>query len=318
MSSLHLGILMDPIDHIKPFKDSTLAMMLAARRRGWELHYMEGRDLRLEAGRTWARTRTLEVFDDADRWFLPGPEEDLPLDRLDLVLMRKDPPFDLEYLYLTHLLESAEGRGLAVFNPPAALRDANEKLFALRWPELTPPNLVTCDLTRIKAFLSQQGDIVLKPLDAMGGASVFRITASDPNLTVIWETLTQHGRRLVLAQRFLPEVLEGGDRRILLIDGEPVPYALARMPPPGEIRANLAVGGRGHGVELSDRDLAIAERIGPELRRRGIVFAGIDVIGGYLTEVNVTSPTCIRELDRAYGLDIAGRLLDCIERRLAP
>ena len=307
---------MDPIAHIKPTKDSTLAMLLAAQRRGWPLHYMEAGDLRLEGGRTWARSRILEVFDDPDRWYALGPEEDRPLDGLDLLLMRKDPPFDLEYLYLTHLLECAESRGLAVFNAPAALRDANEKLFALRWPDLTPPSLVSRDLSRIKAFLAEQGEMVLKPLDAMGGASVFRIAAGDPNLRVIWETLTDHGRRFVLAQRFIPEVTSEGDRRILLIDGQPVPYALARIPPAGEIRANLAVGGSGQGVELNERELAIAARVGPELRQRGVVFAGIDVIGGWLTEVNVTSPTCIRELDRIYGLDIAGDLLDRIEHRL--
>jgi glutathione synthase len=259
--------------------------------------------------------RDLEVFDRAESWFRLGTKDDEPLDALAVILMRKDPPFDMEYVISTYILEQAEASGVLVVNRPRSLRDANEKLFALRFPECCPPTLVSRQSQDIRAFFREHGDIILKPLDAMGGASVFRVRDQDPNLSVIIETVTMHGSRYIMAQRFIPEIREG-DKRILVVDGDPVPYALARIPAPGETRGNLAAGGKGVGIPLSPQDHWIAERVAPELRERGIMFAGLDVIGDYLTEVNVTSPTCIRELDRDFGLDIAGKLMDAIEEQL--
>ncbi len=306
-----LGIVMDPISTIKIAKDSSFAMLLAAQARGWPLYYMEPGHLWCQDGRTHATCQRLTVKDDSNGWFTFDREVTLPLDELDVVLMRKDPPFDTEYLYTTHLLELAEARGTLVVNRPQSLRDANEKLFTAWFPQCCPPTLVTRQSAQVKAFLADQGDIIVKPLDAMGGASVFRLRQEDPNISVVLETLSQLGRRFFMAQRYVPEVT-AGDKRILLIDGEPVPYALARIPPPGETRANLAAGGTGKGVALTERDRWICQQIGPELRRRGLFFVGLDVIGPWCTEINVTSPTCIRELDRLYGLDIAGQLLDRI------
>ena len=310
-----LGVVMDPIDAIKPHKDSSFAMLLAAQARGWSLHYLQPADLWLADGRCFARHRPLAVRDDAADWFSLGEAQEGPLAELDVVLMRQDPPFDTEYLYTTHLLSLAEAEGCLVVNRPRALRDANEKLATAWFPQCCAPSLVSRDQERLRGFLAQQGDIILKPLDAMGGASIFRVRAGDPNTNVILETLTGHGRRLAMAQRFIPEIRDG-DKRILLVDGEPVPYALARIPAEGENRGNLAVGGRGVGVELSARDRWICAQVAPRLRELGLLFVGLDVIGDYLTEVNVTSPTCIRELDALYGLDIAGRLMDVIAARL--
>lgn len=312
---LRLGMVMDPIADIKPSKDSSLAMLLEAQRRGWSLAYMELGDLWLRDGQSWGRMRQLEVRDSASDWFSLGAESDQPLAELDLLLMRKDPPFDSEFLYATQLLELAERQGLLVVNRPQALRDCNEKLFASWFPELCPPSLVSSSSARLHGFIAEQRDVVLKPLDGMGGASIFRVRAGDPNSGVIIETLTAQGRRYALAQRFIPAI-EQGDKRILMIDGEPVPYVLARIPRPGDNRGNLAAGGSGRPQPLSEGDRRIAERVGPVLRERGIGFAGLDVIGDYLTEINVTSPTCIRELDRAYGINIAGDLLDVLEQRL--
>jgi glutathione synthase len=306
---------MDPIGSIKIHKDSTFAMLLAAQRRGWSLSYMEQADLFLREALPYARMRRLSVRDDPADWFSLAESSEQPLQSLDVILMRKDPPFDMEYIMSTYLLEQAEERGALVINRPRALRDANEKLFALRFADCCPPSLVSRDHDQLKGFFAEHGDIILKPLDAMGGASVFRLRENDPNVSVILETLTEHGRRYAMAQRFIPEI-SAGDKRILLIDGEPVPYALARIPAKGETRGNLAAGGKGIGVPLSANDHKIAQRVAPELRERGILFAGLDVIGDYLTEINVTSPTCIRELDRAFGLDIAGQLMDSIEEKL--
>ncbi len=311
-----LGIVMDPITAIKPHKDSSFAMLLAAQARGWSLHYMEPADLWLRDGRAHARWRPLTVRDDPADWFSLGEPQETPLAGLDVVLMRQDPPFDTEYLYTTHLLSLAEAEGCLVVNRPQALREANEKLATAWFPQCCAPSLVSRDQERLRGFLAQQGDIILKPLDAMGGASIFRVRAGDPNTNVILETLTGHGRRLAMAQRFIPEIRDG-DKRILLIDGEPAPYALARVPAEGENRGNLAVGGRGAGVALSERDRWICAQVAPRLRELGLLFVGLDVIGDYLTEVNVTSPTCIRELDALYGLDIAGDLMDVIAARLA-
>jgi len=306
---------MDPIGSIKIAKDSTFAMLLAADRRQWRIRYMELSDLFLRDDRAWARMRELQVRDDAALWYRFCGEQTLPLDTLPVVLMRKDPPFDMEYIYATYLLEQAQSRGVRVVNDPRSLRDANEKVFILRFPQCCPPTLVTRRKADIAEFLARHTEVVLKPLDGMGGRSIFRVTAADPNFNVIVETLTDHGNRFCMAQKFIPEIADG-DKRILLIDGEPVPYALARIPKAGETRGNLAAGGTGVGQSLTERDRWIASQVGPELRRRGILFAGLDVIGDYLTEINITSPTCIRELDARFGFDIAGDLMTKLEERM--
>ncbi|MEJ2618719.1 MAG: glutathione synthase [Candidatus Thiodiazotropha sp.] len=313
--TIRLGVVMDPIETIKIHKDSSFAMLLAAQRRGWQIHYLQQQDLSLRDGVCWAESQRLHVEDNADKWFEFGARQQMPLHELDVVLMRKDPPFDMEYIYTTYLLEQAESQGCLVVNRPSSLRDANEKLFTAYFPECTPATLVSRNAEAIRAFHRQHGDIIVKPLGGMGGASIFRITEQDPNLGVIIETLTQHGSQFAMAQRFIPEISDG-DKRILMIDGEPVPYALARIPAEGETRGNLAAGGRGEGVPLSERDFWIARQVAPQLKSRGILFAGLDVIGDYLTEINVTSPTCIRELDKLYDLDIAADLMDAIAARL--
>ena len=313
--TIKLGVVMDPIATITIKKDTTFAMLLAAQARGWELHYFEQADLYARGDQAFGRSRLLAVRDDKSGWFAFHGERELPLAELDVLLMRKDPPFDMEYIYTTYLLELAEAAGSLVVNKPRSLRDANEKVFALRFPHCCPPTLVSREPARLKAFLGEHDDIVVKPLDGMGGASVFRLRRDDPNLNVILETLTAHGRRLSMAQRYIPEVA-AGDKRILLIDGEPVPYALARIPQAGETRANLAAGGRGEGVPLGGRDRWICAQVAPTLRDMGLLFVGLDVIGDYLTEINVTSPTCARELDAQFGLDIGGELMAAIEQRL--
>lgn len=313
---MRLGIVMDPIRSIHPHKDSSLAMLLEGQRRGWELYYMEMDDLFLQGGTVQARTHRLQVMDDLSQWYVLGEQQTLPLGELDVILMRKDPPFDREYLYATHLLELAEHDGALVVNRPRALRDFNEKLAISRFPQLTPPTLVTSNGERIRQFLMEQEDIILKPLDAMGGTSIFRLRAGDPNTGVVIETMTGDGRHYIMAQRFVPEITEG-DKRILMVDGEAVPYALARIPAEGENRGNLAAGGRGEGVPLTARDREIAEQVAPLLRENGLLFVGLDVIGEWLTEINITSPTCIRELDRQFELNISGQLMDVIEDKLS-
>ncbi|MGA9851525.1 MAG: glutathione synthase [Gammaproteobacteria bacterium] len=315
-AAIRLGVVMDPIGSIKPSKDTTLAMLLAAQSRGWELYYLEQPDLYLRDGETRGRTRRLTVRDTAQGWFQWGEEQDLLLAGLDVILMRKDPPFDMEYVYSTYLLERAELGGALVINRPQALRDANEKAYTAWFPQCGPPTLMTRRMDRMRAFLAEHGKIVVKPLDGMGGSSVFVLAENDPNLSVALETLTQEGRRLAIAQKFIPEISEG-DKRILLIDGEPVPYALARIPAPGESRGNLAAGGHGMGVPLSQRDRWICNQVAPTLRKKGLLFVGLDVIGDYLTEINVTSPTCVRELDKLYGLDVAGQFMDMVARKLS-
>jgi len=307
-----LGVVMDPIGSIKIAKDSTFAMLLAAGRRQWRIWYMELSDLFLRDTRAWARMREVQVRDDAALWYRFCGEQTRPLDTLPVILMRKDPPFDMEYIYATYLLERAQAGGIRVVNDPRSLRDANEKLFILQFPQCCPPTLVTRRNSDIAELLARHGELVLKPLDGMGGSSIFRVKAADPNFNVMVETLTDHGNRFCMAQKFIPEIASG-DKRILLIGGEPVPYALARIPKPGESRGNLAAGGTGVGQSLTERDRWIAAQVGPELRRRGILFAGLDVIGDYLTEINITSPTCIRELDARFGLNIAGNLMTRLE-----
>ncbi len=310
-----LGVVMDPIDSIHISKDSTFAMLLAAQRRGWALHYMELGDLWLDDGQAHGRTRGLEVQDDPADWYRLDAPRVRALADLDVILMRKDPPIDTDYLYATYILERAEEAGTLVVNRARALRNSNEKLITAWFPQCCPPGVVTRDLERLRRFLDEQQDIIVKPLGTMGGASVFRLRRGDANTSVILETITGQGRHFVMAQRHIPEI-SAGDKRILLIDGEPVPWALARLPAPGETRANLAAGGTGEGRPLTDRDRWICEQVRDFVRENGLMFVGLDVIGSYLTEVNVTSPTCIRELDRIYDLDIAGDLMDRIEARL--
>ena len=312
---IEIGVVMDPIGSIKIAKDTTFAMLLAAQRRGWPIWYMELADLFLTDGRSWGRMRRVQVADDAARWFRFIEEATRPLDSLAAILMRKDPPFDMEYVYATYILEQAQERGALVVNDPKSLRDANEKVFTARFPQCCPPTLVTRRMVDIRGFLETHGDIILKPLAGMGGFSVFRVQRADPNFSVIVETLTGQGARYCMAQRFIPEIREG-DKRILVVAGESVDYALARIPLPGETRGNLAAGGIGEGRPLTERDRWIAAQVGPELCARGILFAGLDIIGDYLTEINVTSPTCVRELDASFGLDIAGSLMGVLEERL--
>jgi len=310
--SVKLGVVMDPISEITVKKDSTLAMLLAAQARGWSLEYMEMKDLYLSDGICHGRMRPVTVRDDPEDWFDLGDAQTRPLSELDVVLMRKDPPFDMEFIYATYLLERAEQSGVLVINKPQSLRDANEKMYTAWFPQCCPPTLVTREMSRLYEFLSVEKTIIVKPLDGMGGASIFRATEGDANTNVIFETMTRHERRFIMAQRFLPEIRDG-DKRVLLINGEPVPYALARVPAEGDARGNLAAGAKGVGVELSDRERWIASQVGPVVRDKGLLFVGLDVIGDHLTEVNVTSPTCIRELDAIYGLDIGGQLMDAIE-----
>ncbi len=313
--SKKLGVVMDPIGAINFHKDSTLAMLLAADKRGWQLYYMEQGDLFLQDGRCHARLAQLEVRADENDWFTLSDATTAPLDELDVVLMRKDPPVNMEFIYTTLLLERAEAHGTLVVNKPAAIRNANEKLYTAWFPQCCTPTRVSRDMRLLKDFHAEHGDIIVKPLDGMGGASIFRVQQQDPNLNVILETITGNGTISAMAQRYIPEIT-AGDKRILMIDGEPFPHALARIPASGETRGNLAVGGRGEGVDLSKRDRWICAQVGPALREQGLLFVGLDVIGDYLTEINVTSPTCIRELDKLYNADIADQLMDAIDTRL--
>lgn len=321
--TIKLGVVMDPIGGINVKKDTTLAMLLAAQRRGWELYYMEQTDLSLDlapalvqAGESARATaRRLSVADDPDAWFELGAAKDLAMGSLDVILMRKDPPFDMDFIYATYLLETAQREGALVVNDPRSLRDCNEKLFATQFPQCCPPLIVAASAARLKAFHAEHGDVILKPLDGMGGASIFRVKAGDPNLSVIIETLTDHGRQQIMAQKYLPEIVNG-DKRILMVDGVPAPYGLARIPMSGETRGNLAAGGSGVAMALTDRERWLCDQVAPTLREKGLLFVGLDVIGDYLTEINVTSPTCVRELDSAHDLDIAGDLMDAIAARL--
>lgn len=313
--TVRLGIVMDPIEDIYFKKDSSLAMLLAAQERGWEIEYMELPDMYLDGGKAMAHTRTLTVHNDPEDWFSYGGSQERALGDLDVILMRKDPPVDREFLMATYILDSAEQQGALVVNPAATLRDCNEKLFATQFEDLTPPVLVTRSARRLREFYARHGDIILKPVDGMGGRSIFRVKENDANLGVIIETLTNYGAHQAMAQKFIPEIADG-DKRILLIEGEPVPYALARIPSQGENRGNLAAGGRGEGRELTTRDREICARVAPVIKEKGLMFVGLDVIGDYLTEINVTSPTCIRELDAAFGINISGMLMDAIARRL--
>jgi len=313
--AIRIGVVMDPIATIKPYKDTTLLLMLAAQRRGWHLHYLEMHDLWIADGRAMGRSRPVTVYDDKKHWYELGETEEGPLSRFDVMLMRKDPPFDLEYITATYALERAELEGVQVVNRPTSLRDCNEKVFISWFSQCCAPTLISRDAARLRAFHAEHGEIVLKPLDGMGGMGIFKVDASGMNLGAIIETLTDNGRRTIMAQRYLPEI-RNGDKRVLVVDGVPVPYCLARVPMAGETRGNLAAGGSGEPRPLTERDRWIAEQVGPELKRRGLLFVGLDVIGDYLTEVNVTSPTCAREIEAAFPVDIGGMLMDAIETRL--
>lgn len=311
-----LAVLMDAIADIKIAKDTTFALLLEAQRRGHALHYLGHGDLAIRDGRAWGRLSGLAVRDDPADWYTLGEAEWSDLGDMDIILARKDPPVDSQFIYDTQVLQIARDAGVLVVNDPQGLRDANEKLFAQHFPQCCAPTLVARDAAELRRFAAEHGKVVLKPLDGMGGRSIFLSAHGDPNLNVILETLTDNGQAFAMAQKFIPEI-SAGDKRILMVDGEPVPYALARIPQGDEFRGNLAAGGKGVGVPLSDRDRWIASQVGPELRRRGMLFVGLDVIGDWLTEVNVTSPTCLRELDAQFGLNIAAMLFDVMESRIA-
>lgn len=313
---IKLGIVMDPISTINIKKDSSFAMLLEAQSRGYEIHYMEMSSLYLRGGEARASTRLLSVKQDYDAWYSFNGEQDINLGELDVILMRKDPPFDTEFIYATYILERAEDEGALIVNKPQSLRDCNEKLFTAWFARHTPDTLVSRRDDHIRAFWHEHGDIILKLLDGMGGTSIFRVKQDDPNLTVIVETLTGYGRHFCMAQNYLPAIKDG-DKRVLVVDGEPVPYCLARIPKSGETRGNLAAGGRGEARPLSDSDWKIARDVAPVLKKKGLIFVGLDIIGDRLTEINVTSPTCVREIEAAFPVSITGMLMDAIEKRLA-
>ena len=309
---MRTGVIMDPIAGIATYKDSTFAMLLEAQRRNHEIWYMEATDLSIRDGVALGHMSPLSVRDNTDDWFTLGQKENRELATLDILLMRKDPPYNMDYVYATYVLDLAEQSGVTVVNRPQALRDANEKCFTTQFPQCCVPMLISSNSSEIKAFVAKYGLSVVKPLDGMGGESIFQARPDDPNLNVILETITLKDSQLIMVQQYIPEIAQG-DKRILVVNGEPVPYALARIPGEGDFRGNLAKGGTGKGVPLSDRDYWICEQVAPELKRRGILFAGLDVIGDWLTEINVTSPTCIRELDAQFGLNIAGDMFDVLE-----
>ena len=314
--SIKLGMVMDSIDHINIKKDTSFAMLLEAQRRGWALYYMELGDLFLRDGRACARVRHLSVARDMTRWHDFTDEQVIDLAELDVILMRKDPPFDAQFLYATLILERAEEAGVYVVNKPQSLRDANEKLFTSWFSHCCAPTLVSSQASQIRQFLAEHSDIIVKPLDGMGGASIFRLRLDDPNISVILETMTHHNQRYIMAQRYLPAIKDG-DKRILVVNGEAIPYALARIPQAGETRGNLAAGGRAQGQPLTERDAWIVRQVAPTLKAKGLIFVGLDVIGDTLTEINVTSPTCVQELDAQFDLNIAGVLMDHIQTVVA-
>jgi len=313
--TIKLGIVMDPIEGIAFKKDTSLALLDAAQRRGWELYYMEMGDLALNQGRAMGRMAPIKVAMNPDNWFERGEYEWRPLSDLNVILQRKDPPFDNQYIYSTYILERAEQEGTLIVNKPQSLRDCNEKVFATAFPHCCPPVIVSNNAQYLRDFHAEHGDVIFKPLDGMGGSSIFRLKQDDPNVSVIIETLTNHGVESIMAQKYIPAIKQG-DKRILMIDGEPVSHALARIPADGETRGNLAAGGRGVTQPLSERDKWIAAQVGPTLKEKGLIFVGLDVIGDYLTEINVTSPTCVREISRDSNQDVAMMLMDAIESRL--
>lgn len=316
MSQLRtLAVVMDPIDGINFYKDTTLALLLAAQQQGFELWYAQLQDLYAQNGSAYGSLRQLQVFQDANQWYQLGERREIPLGNINAILMRKDPPFDNQYIYATYILEQAQQQGALVVNDPRSLRDCNEKFFATHFPACCPPHLVSRDIARLRAFHAEHQDVIFKPLDGMGGSRIFRAKADDPNVSVILESLTQDGGEFIMAQRYIPEISQG-DKRILVVDGEAVPYALARIPAQGETRGNLAAGGKGVPVPLTERDHWIVQQVAPSLKEKGLLFVGLDVIGDYLTEINVTSPTCAREINKVYPTDIGGLLMNAITSRL--
>lgn len=313
--SIKLAVVMDPISQIAFKKDTSLALLNAAQERDCELWYMEQSDLYIENGVAMGRMAPLSVGMNPEKWYELGQYQHRPLSELNIILMRKDPPFDSEFIYSTYILERAEEAGVLIANKPQSLRDCNEKVFATAFPDLMTPTLVSRSAELLKKFHKDHGDVIFKPLDGMGGSSIFRLKQDDPNVSVIIETLTNHGQQQIMAQRFIPEIVDG-DKRILMIDGEPVPYTLARIPAKGETRGNIAAGGTGVTQPLSDENRAIAEKVGPILKEKGLYFVGLDVIGNSLTEINVTSPTCVREISRDSGIDVAGQLIDTLLAKL--
>ncbi|HXW10963.1 MAG TPA: glutathione synthase [Steroidobacteraceae bacterium] len=315
-TTLRIAVVMDPIEHIKPRKDTTLAMLLAAQQRGWELHYLELDDIWLRDGVAMGRAHPISVREHESEWFTRGEPVVTRLGEFAAILMRKDPPFDTEYIYSTYILERAEMQGALVVNRPQGLRDMNEKVYTAWFPQCCAPTLITRDMTDMHAFLREHGRAVCKPLYGMGGRSIFVVDLGDKNANVVFETLTEYGTRYAIVQRYIPDIVTTGDSRVILVDGEPAPYALARIPTEADNRGNLAAGAKGVGRPLDERDRWLAGQIGPVLRERGMLFVGLDVIGGYVTEINVTSPTGVRELGQQFGIDIAGGLMDAIARRL--
>jgi glutathione synthase len=315
-SQVRLVVVMDPIGAIKPAKDSTLRILLAAQARGWELFYAELKDLWLRDGIAWGLLAPLKVMDDASSWFSLGRSVSGKLGEFDVILMRKDPPFDTEYIYSTYILERAQLQGALVCNRPQGLRDMNEKVYTAWFPECCAPTLITRDMHAMGEFLSEHGKAVCKPLDGMGGKSIFVLEQGDKNRNVVFETLTDYGTRYAIVQRYLPEIVTSGDCRIILVDGEPIPFALQRIPLPDDNRGNLAAGARAESRALNDRDRWLCAQIGPKLRAAGMLFVGLDVIGDYVTEINVTSPTGIRELNKKHAIDIGAMLVDAIDKAL--
>src|ERR1700691_1276020 len=316
-TNVRLAVVMDPIEHIKFAKDTTLALLLAAQARGWALHYLEPFDLRLRDGVAEGSARPLTVKADPQQWHTLGPAAVEPLGAFDIILMRKDPPFDIEFVYLTYILERAESAGALVVNRARSLRDMNEKVYTAWFPQCCAPTLVTRDMHQMAQFARSHGKIVGKPLHSMGGHSIFALEPGDKNSRGVLETLTEEGRRFAMVQKYLPDIGVGGDARVLLIDGEPVPYALARIPSAEDHRGNLAAGAKGVGRELNERDRWLCREIGPAMSAAGMLFVGLDVIGGYVTEINVTRPTGVRELDKQFNLNIGDQLMQAIERTLA-
>ncbi len=312
---MKLAVLMDDIANINPKKDSSLAMMLEASRRGWEIYTFDTTDLFAEQGKILAHASKTTVTDHVDNWFEKQHNQAIELSEFDVILMRKDPPFNMDYIYATYLLEQAENAGVLVVNKPQSLRDANEKLFALNFAHCMPSTLISPQIDQIKSFIKTEKTVVVKPLDGMGGNDIFKLSEGDDNIDEILDYLTHQGTRQILTQEFLSDIAKG-DKRILLINGKPIDYALARMPAKGSFKGNLAAGATGVGQPLSDRDYYLCEQIGPTLKDKGLMFVGLDVIGDYITEINVTSPTCIRELDAQFDLNIAGVLFDAIEHQL--
>ncbi len=314
-SSRTLGVVMDPIGSVTYYKDTTLALLWAAQAAGFSLVYMEIQDLYLSHGKARAKVKELVTFEDKECWFQFGVTKDIALADIDAVLMRKDPPFDNQYIYATYILEQAEKEGCLVVNKPQSLRDCNEKVFATQFPQCSPPVIVSGDASRLREFHQEHGDVIYKPLDGMGGSGIFRCKNDDPNVSVIIETLTQNKNHFIMAQKFIPEI-SNGDKRVLVVFGEAIPFCLARVPAKGETRGNLAAGGTGITQALTERDQWIVDQVAPVLMERGLYFVGLDIIGDFLTEINVTSPTCVREIDKAHDTQIGKKLITGIESLL--